>query len=233
MIDFERISLHHLNTDPFEWAAIDGLYQADDASALAATYPCDHFKLVSAVGGEKDYAYEARALIGMGESTVTYADELSDAWRALAADLVSPEYRAAIASLTGCDVTHLPMEVNVFHYGPGCSLGAHRDLPEKLITHVLYFNRSWDNAQGGCLSILRSSDPADLAAQVSPVVGNSAVIVRSDCSWHAVSRVVGDAPQSRRSVTVTFYQPGSVSSMWPPGDATPLHRYDTADLKSR
>jgi hypothetical protein len=26
-------------------------------------------------------------------------------------------------------------------------------------------------------------------------------------------------------MTITFYRPGSVSTMWPPGDATPLHAY--------
>ncbi len=226
MMDLDRLRQHRLEAEPFQWAAIDRLFLPDDAERLAATYPRDHFKLVSAMGGEKDYAYEARSLIAMGAGVVTYPDDLSDAWRELALELLSPEYRAALAALTGRDVISAPMEVNVFHYGPGCSLGAHRDLPEKLVTHVLYFNRSWNRADGGCLSILRSADPADLVTEITPVVGHSAVIVRSEQSWHAVSRVVGDSPQSRRSVTVTFYAPGSVSSMWPPGDPSPLHDYD-------
>ena len=122
------------------------------------------------------------------------------------------------------------MEVNVFHYGPGGSLDAHRDLPEKVATHVLYFNRSWNKADGGCLRILRSADTEDVLPEISPVVGNSAVIVRSENSWHCVSRVITNATSSRRSITVTFYRPGSVSTMWPPGDTTPLHRYDAPDL---
>jgi hypothetical protein len=56
--------------------------------------------------------------------------------------------------------------------------------------------------------------------------------VRSDNSWHAVSPVVRDSPISRRSVTVTFYRPGSLSSMWPAGDTTPLHRYGEAGPKA-
>ncbi len=123
-----------------------------------------------------------------------------------------------------------PMEVNVFHYGPGASLGPHRDLPEKLVTHVLYLNNSWNRPDGGCLSILRSADPTDLAAEIPPIVGHSAVLVRSENSSHAVSRVVNDSASSRRSVTVTFYRPASVSTMWPPDDVTSLHHYHTADL---
>ena len=58
--------------------------------------------------------------------------------------------------LTGCDLATVPMEVNVFHYGPGAWLGPHVDLEDKIVTHVLYFNTEWNAADGGCLSILRS-----------------------------------------------------------------------------
>lgn len=230
MINLKRIKNHLLKTDPYRWAAIPELYNPDNALRLADTYPCEHFKLVAAYGGEKDYEYEARSLIGMGANVVYYPDDLSDAWRALATDLLSPDYRVAMSTLTGCDLTLTPIEVNVFHYRPGGSLGVHRDLPEKLVTHVLYFNRSWNAADGGCLRILRSPDVADVAAEIPPLVGNSSVIVRSENSWHAVTRVVDSSTFSRRSVTVTFYSPGSVSSMWPPDDATPLHGYHAADL---
>src|SRR5438105_7437559 len=100
--------------------------------------------------------------------------------------------------LTSCDLTTAPMEVNVFHYGPGANLGPHPDLEDKLVTHVLYFNRSWNREDGGCLTILRSSDPADVAAEIEPIVGNSSVVVRSEESWHAVSRVVDGCQRSRR-----------------------------------
>lgn len=225
LIHWNQLTQHALKTDPYRWAMIDGLYSPEDAEALAKTYPLDHFKLLSNRGGEKDYEYEARSLVGMGAQVPSYPEELSPAWRALAEDLVSPAYRNAMSLLTGCDLTDSPLEVNVFHYGPGCSLGPHPDLSDKIVTHVLYFNQSWNRGDGGCLSILRSADAADVAAEVPPLVGNSAVIVRSDNSWHAVAPVVRDSPVSRRSVTVTFYRPGSQSSMWPPDDPTPLHRY--------
>jgi hypothetical protein len=69
-----------------------------------------------------------------------------------------------------------------------------------------------------------------VAAEIEPIVGNSAVIVRADNSWHAVSRVVNDSASSRRSVTVTFYRPGSNSTMWPPNERASLHRYHAPDL---
>ena len=230
MINLERIKNHNLQTDPYRWTAITDLYKPDDAERLAATFPCDYFKLVSAYGGEREYLYEARSLVEMGAKVASYPEELSEVWRALAGDLLSPEYRIAMSTLTGLDLTSLPMEANVCHYGPGGSLDAHKDLPEKIVTHVLYFNRSWNRMHGGCLNILRSPDLSDVAAEILPIVGSSSVLVRSDNSWHAVSRVAHASVASRRSMTVTFYRPDSVSTMWPPGEQARLHRYETTDL---
>lgn len=228
MINLNRIATHPLQTEPYRWAVIDGLFSPEDAAALANTFPRDHFKRLADYGGEKDFEYESRALIGMGEDSISRAEELSEAWRSLANDLLSTGYRTAMSTLTGLDLSNAPLEVNVFHYPPGGSLGAHPDLKDKIVTHVLYFNDSWNDADGGCLTILRSSDPSQVVRSVSPIAGNSAVLVRADNSWHAVSPVVRSCRLSRRSLTATFYHPGSVSTMWPPGDATPLHRYQPA-----
>ena len=225
MIDLDRIRKGKLEDEPYRWAAVDRLFSRSDADRLARTFPSDHYKLVSGYGGEKDYEYEARELIAMGAGEVSHASDLSDEWRSLAEDFLSHEYRQGLSELTGCDLSAAPLEVNVFHYGPGASLGAHSDLPDKVVTHVLYFNESWDPKNGGCLSILSAKDSAALVAEIPPIVGSSAVLVRSDNSWHAVSPVVNDSRTSRRSLTATFYRPGSVSSMWPPGEVPALRDY--------
>jgi hypothetical protein len=226
VIDFTRIEQAVLATQPYEWASVGDLFSPAGSAALASSFPRDHFKTVKGYDGEKGYEYEARALIGMGAGVPSRPEALSDAWRLLAADLLSPAYRAAVSRLVGRDLGSLPIEVNVFHYGARAWLGPHVDLRDKLITHVLYFNESWDENDGGCLNILRSSDMSDAVASVAPVVGNSVLLVRSEKSWHAVSPVADRCHRSRLSMTVTFYRPGSVSTMWPPGDTTPLHTYN-------
>lgn len=225
MLNIDRIKNAELESLPYAWARIDQLFLPQDRIALAQTFPRDHFKTVSGYGGEKDYEYEARALKPMSSDEIIFVEHLSDAWRRLAQDLGSPAYRAALSCLTGKDLSEAPMEVNVFHYGPGASLGAHPDLNDKVVTHILYFNSTWNRADGGCLSILSANDINAVSAVVEPLIGNSAVLVRSDSSWHAVSPVVKGCTSSRRSVTVTFYRPGSVSSMWPDNDPSPLHEY--------
>lgn len=227
MINLDRISASHLETEPYRWAAIDQLLSAQDGAALAATFPQDHFKRVATYDGQKEVEYEVRCLIRMGEVSISRVRQLSAAWRALADAFLSPAYRAAMSSLTGLDLSKAPMEVNVFHFPPGGLQGAHPDHRDKVVTHVLYFNESWNDDDGGCLTILRSSDPRDIATTVSPRVGNSAVLVRSDDSWHAVSRVAKHCRLSRRSLTATFHRPDCVSMVWPSWHRLLLHQYPT------
>jgi len=231
MLDLTQITERQLQREPYAWAEIGNLFSPADAEALASSFPSSRFKTVVGDDGEKDYEYEARVLIAMGASAISNPKELSPEWMSLTNDLLSVDYRNAMSLLTGRDLSSVPIEVNVFHYGPGARLGPHADLKDKIVTHVLYFNRDWNRDDGGCLSVLRSKDPNDVAARIAPTVGNSVVLVRSDNSWHAVSRVVAGCNLSRRSMTVTFYEPGSISTMWPPGDRTPLHRYNSPDLK--
>jgi len=231
MIDLTRIERSALSTEPYEWAFIGGLFAPQNAAALVESYPRDCFKTVKGYDQEKGYEYEARSLVPMCGNAASHADSLSPAWRRLADDLLSPAYRAALTRLTGRDLTSLQMEANIFHYGAGAWLGPHVDLKEKVVTHVFYFNERWDETDGGCLNVLRSSDMSETVMSVAPIVGNSVVLVRSENSWHAVSPVVRGCLQSRLSMTVTFYTPGAVSTMWPPGDQTPLHDYDATTAR--
>ncbi|SEC28957.1 Proline 4-hydroxylase (includes Rps23 Pro-64 3,4-dihydroxylase Tpa1), contains SM-20 domain [Pseudomonas saponiphila] len=226
MLDLTMLTKQPLHSQPFRWGQINDLYSAQDAAALAATYPHDAFKRVYGYGGEKDYEYQARQLVEMGTGRIVHLEGLSPAWRELAAELSSEAYRLAMSGLTDMDLRTAPMEINVFHYGPQACLGPHPDLSDKLVTHILYFNESWNISDGGCLNILGSADPMDVVAVIPPLVGHSAVLVRADHSWHAVSKVVDNCRTSRRSMTVTFYRAGSLSSMWPAADQAPLHDYE-------
>jgi hypothetical protein len=225
MIDLTRLTPQVLSTEPYRWAFVDRLFSPSDSTALVEEFPRDHFKTVTGYDGEKGYQYEARSLIAMGAASPSHAQLLSRAWRQLAEDLLSVEYREAMSRLTGIDLTPAPIEANVFHYGRKAWLGPHVDLIDKVVTHIFYFNETWDDQDGGCLTILRDNDASQPVQVIPPLVGNSAVVVRSDNSWHAVSRVRDKSRVSRRSLTVTFYRPGSPSTLWPNGDNAPLHDY--------
>ena len=225
MIQLEQIQNAQLASDPYQWAFVGNLFQAHDAKALAATYPHDHYKTLRGNDGEKSYFYDCRSLVGMGQDGPMYPEELAPQWKAFVDDLLSPGYRRAMSDLVGRDLMGMAMEANLFHYGPGTWMGPHVDLATKIITHVFYFNDGW-NDEGGGLAVLRSSDMNDRADYIAPLVGNSVVLVRSDDSWHAVTPITKESPTSRRSLTVTFYAPGSPSTMWPAGEKPELHVFD-------
>jgi Rps23 Pro-64 3,4-dihydroxylase Tpa1-like proline 4-hydroxylase len=227
-INIDRIAKSQLQHEPYEWTMIDELFNPIESAEIARTYPCDHFKTVKGYDSEKGYQYEVRQLIPMGEKKVAYTENLSPAWQQLAHDLLSDEYRMAMSELTGIDLSSAPIEVNIFHYGRGAWLGPHVDLKDKIVTHVLYFNSEWDPKEGGCLTILGSKNIDDAVFIIPPVIGNSSVLVRSNSSWHAVLPISEQCKTSRRSMTITFYRPHSISTMWPPGDFTPLHEYGIA-----
>lgn len=215
MLDISRISGHPLEVAPFPWAAIGPLFEPDDAERLLSSFPMDHFKDVAGYDGEKGYQYRARSLIHLGLGCPSHSASLSPAWRKLAEDILSPAYRLAMMRLTRLDLSAAVLEANITDYGPGSWLGPHLDLHEKLVTHVLYFNPTWAPEDGGGLRILRSALETDVYQEIIPVVGNSAVLVRCDDSWHSVPRV---SCAHRRAVNVIFHSPGSASSMWTPGE---------------
>ena len=225
MIDLTRLTPQTLANEPYQWAFVDRLFSPDDCSALVETFPCDHFKTVQGYDGEKGYQYEARSLIAMGANVPSNQQFLSPAWQGLALDLVSPGYREAMSQLTGVELATMPIEANVFHYGRSAWLGPHVDLADKVITHIFYFNEAWDESDGGCLTILGGGAMTQAVEVIPPLAGNSVVVVRSEHSWHAVSQVRETCRSSRRSLTVTFYRPGSASTLWPAGDSASLHNF--------
>ena len=158
-----------------------------------------------------------RCLVDMGGRSAVRPQELDPVWRSLADDLAGDEYRAALTRLTGVDLSDLTLEANVFSYTSGGYQEPHPDLPEKVVTHVLWFNEGWQAAHGGCLRILNTADEQDVHTELLPELGWSAVFVRSDNSWHSVTAVTDEAPVDRRAVVATFHRPGSPSTMWPNG----------------
>lgn len=223
VLRMDALSRGTLRQEPFPHAVVDGLFDPAHARALSATYPADHYRIVSG-GAEKLYRYDARPFVAFGRDEVAFEDDLAPEWKVLGRELASPAYREALGRLASIDLTDAPFEANLFHYGPRRLLEPHRDLADKIVTHVLYFNDAWDPADGGCLRILRSSNIDDYVTEVPPLIGSSVVLVRSEQSWHGVPAVRPGVTRSRRSMTATFYRPGSSSTLFPEGEH---HRFVT------
>jgi hypothetical protein len=218
-----------MHEQPFRWCVVDGLFSAAHAPELASSFPTDHYMTVPVDDVESPYAYEARSFIKLGATTVSYAERLSSAWRGLGEVLAAPAYRAALSKLTGLDLVSAPMEVNLYQYGPHGWLKPHCDIGTKVVTHVLYFNDRWRPTDGGCLRILDGPDLTGTVSEITPTIGRSAVIVRGEKSWHAITAVRPSCTRLRRSMNVIFYVDGFTETMWPfDGEADCLHEYNAA-----
>ncbi|MGB3437644.1 MAG: Gfo/Idh/MocA family oxidoreductase [Actinophytocola sp.] len=65
--------------------------------------------------------------------------------------------------------------------------------------------RPEDADDGGRLLVLRSASARDVRHALPPLLGSSAVLVRSATSWHA-AEPPGPRSPVRRSVTATFWR---------------------------
>ncbi|ADI29631.1 2OG-Fe(II) oxygenase family protein [Methylotenera versatilis] len=213
MINIETFINSKLNEYPYKWAFLENIFTQEDAKNLADQFPKDNYKEVSGYDGEKGYLYNARSLIHMGSKNISNENNLSFAWKHLANELLSDNFRELLGSFTEIDTKDLLLEVNVIEYGNGAYLGPHLDLKEKVLTMILYFNAHWDE-EGGCLSILSTKNPEDSIKKISPKVGNASILVRSNNSWHEVTKVTKVTGNPRRSLNVIFHAPGSKSTMW-------------------
>lgn len=214
-LDLQAIRSASLRTDPYRWGLVGPLFAPASAARLATRFPDHDAEQRSGDDGRRQWRYRVRSLVAMGASAPTRPASLDPLWRSLGDVLASAAYREAISALTGVDLTDHALEANAFAYPVGSFQDPHPDLPEKVVTHVMWFNQNWRAEHGGCLRILRSKDPDDVAEELLPLLGWSAVFVRSDDSWHAVPEVIAGAPTDRRAVVATFHLPGSRSSMWP------------------
>ncbi len=217
VLDLEVIDKAELRAQPYRWGHVGPLYGPDDLERLGRTVPLASAEQRADSDGRRSWSYRVRCLVPMGGRSAVRPHELDPAWRGLAEDLAGDAYRESLSRLTGVDLHELDLEANVFSYPLGGYQEPHQDLPEKVVTHVLWFNEGWDAANGGCLRILNSRDEQDVYEELLPELGWSAVFVRSDTSWHSVTAVTDTAPVDRRAVVATFYRPGSPSTMWPNG----------------
>jgi Rps23 Pro-64 3,4-dihydroxylase Tpa1-like proline 4-hydroxylase len=109
-----------------------------------------------------------------------------------------------LAGLSGVDLSGTHVSLTVWEYRGGDFLAPHVDKEEKVLTQIVYLGEHWADGDGGRLLVQRTPDPDDVVARLSPSLGATAVLVRSDDSWHSVeSPRPGAAP--RRSLNVTYW----------------------------
>lgn len=193
------VAVHH---EPFTWLAtgVGDLLDEATAADLAATFPTGSFERRAADPRTSDKSYRnfSRVLHGPGAATAT---DLPGLWADLVDDLLTPAYRDTVAEILGV-TPPAELEIRLARHAAGDWLGPHTDRADKVFSHIFYLNEGWRPEWGGCLEILGSDDPADVVTTVVPELGATALILRSDKSWHQVSRVAPGVHRERTSLLV-------------------------------
>jgi hypothetical protein len=203
-----------LGDPPHRWGYLPAAVAPAAAAELRESFPTTGFWRLRKHDGEKAMDLRLRCIVPLGGTEPADPASLAPPWRALAEELLSGEYRDAAAAALGESLEDHLLEVSAWRWGPDAFLDPHLDIPRKLASQVFYFNRDWDPAWGGCLHILRSSDPDDVVAELPPALGSASIVVRSDSSWHAVPPVRAAAREPRLSVIATWQHPGTESPFW-------------------
>ncbi|MBF0109953.1 MAG: 2OG-Fe(II) oxygenase [Magnetococcales bacterium] len=206
MLNLEAIRNAKMFDFPFQWGIADGILPSNPKSIqMCDDFPVDSFRYRRHLNGR----YMRRPFVPLAAKDTFNSDELPKSYNELGETLTSSAYREALAKVTGINLKDAPMEAAMWRSDASTVFAMHDDQAQKLLTHVIYLNQGWNKRNGGVLQILASHDEDDVAFEIVPRLGLSVLIGRADNSWHNITPISRVAPDSRNTITVHFYRPGT------------------------
>ncbi len=222
MLNFESIRTTAMQKVPYNWAVIENLLSTQASLELTASFPDEEFRLSEGEGygyfwGKMLATSEDISLMlksnddrwrqRMAEGRLTSdLGHLSSIWQELIKELWTDSYRKALAEMSGLELNDCTMDIGFRRYKSQQRHRPHTDESNKVLTHLLFFNQQWYADWGGCLRILKDSQPESALLDILPLSHSSVVIVRSDNSWHMVTPLTDRASESRMALRVAFFR---------------------------
>ncbi|AFY51253.1 hypothetical protein Nos7524_5541 [Nostoc sp. PCC 7524] len=225
MLQLDAIRQTSMQEVPYHWAVIENLLSQEASLELAASFPQENFRLSAGEGygylwGEMLASSDDMALMyNFGELWRERIAEgrlssdlhhLSHNWQQLIQVLWQPQYRQALTQMSGIELKDCAMVIGFRRYNGGHLHRPHTDEPSKALTHLVFFNEQWPIEWGGCLRILKDEQPESVYQDIPPLNKLSAVIVRSDNSWHMVTPVTSSVSQPRLVLRIAFFRHPSI-----------------------
>ena len=124
------------------------------------------------------------------------------AWKKLVCLINDPDYQNSIYKNLNIDCSNLKKEIILNEYKSGDFISAHTDRKPKILTHLIYLSDLSEADKGGELEIIDQSGKVDHF--ITPKEGKDIFLIRSDNSWHAVSKIT--AEKVRRSIQIVFWE---------------------------
>jgi len=219
-----------LQTRPFPWNNIHGFLTAAGFQKLHQSFPAlelfeEHLNIERGHGQRPHNRYYLAY-----ENSIYHADakqkgvirhsELSTEWQTFLDELNnSPQYRRFICS--AFDVPDYRVRF-AWHVGfNGCEVSPHVDSPDKIGTHIVYFNTSedWSAAWGGSTLVLdkkrtaiQNPDYTDFGSNhVVQIMNNHSFLFKNQPeAWHGVEPLRCPEGSYRRLFNIIFeFPPGA------------------------
>ncbi|BCL39029.1 2OG-Fe(II) oxygenase [Nostoc sp. MS1] len=222
MLQLDAIRQTVMEEVPYHWAVIENLLSPETSLELAASFPQENFCLSTGEGygylwGEMLASSDDIALMNnfgghwreriVERRLSSDLHHLSHSWQQLIQALWQPQYRQALTQMSGIELKDCAMVIGFRRYNGGHLHRPHTDEPSKVLTHLVYFNQQWPVEWGGCLRILKDEQSNSVYQDIPPLNKFSAVIVRSEKSWHMVTPVTSSVSQTRRVLRIMFFRP--------------------------
>ncbi|MEH2279661.1 MAG: 2OG-Fe(II) oxygenase [Nostoc sp.] len=228
MLNFQSIRATAMQKVPYDWALIKNLLSTEASLELTASFPYEEFRLSEGEG----YGYSWGKMLATSEDIslmLKSSDNrwrqrmaqgrltcdlghLSNVWQQLIEGLWTDSYRKAIAEMSGLELNNCVMDIGFRRYKLGQLHHPHTDEPNKVLTHLLFFNQRWSEDWGGCLRILKDSQPEFAFQDILPLSDSSVVIVRSNNSWHMVTPLTCPVSECRLALRVAFFRNSCLTS---------------------
>ncbi|MDE9541069.1 2OG-Fe(II) oxygenase [Xenorhabdus bovienii] len=200
MINYEALLNAHVSHKPYKIAVARDIFT--DPDILSLNYPDQGFIAQSRMSLDKEYKFSVNEM--NMEKEIDFFNKLSPCWVDFFSSVTDERYFEAIKNAVGIDVSQKRFKFGFYKYAyAGDWVSPHKDKPEKILTHVMFFNKKWHSSNGGQFLALGSSAMDDAWLEVEPVVGNSVFFQPTDNSWHAVKPLTG--PHGRLSIQIEYF----------------------------
>jgi SM-20-related protein len=209
LLNISAIYQAKMNTTPYQWKLIKNTFSSKEyAQNLRDTFPKEGFKHFQRNVGNKCHDFYGRCLVDsyVENASAIKIDSLPNIWNELIGELLSDTYRISMSRVNEVSLNGLKIEITCWRHLYGCFIAPHTDKPEKVLSHLFYFNEeNWKPSDGGCLRILRNSDIENYTAEILPSVDTSVCFVRSDSSWHG-TKPICNPNKTRLALQVVFFK---------------------------
>jgi len=187
MIDLDRSSEHRSKPSPTDFGPLSmGYFCQATPRPCPRPFPRDRFKRSLVLWRDKGLSTKPGAR-RHGRTDDLGTEITEQAWRDWRTIFCLHALSALCLPLTGINLSAWLLWKSTYFINPPEALGPHADLPDKTSSRTSFTSTTHGTTDGGCLTFYVRSDPERHRMRVRQQ-SQLAVLVRSDDSWHAVSR---------------------------------------------